>query len=217
GEIVSLVGPNGAGKSTVLRVLAGTLPPSHGNVRLRGVPVCRPDRTVTYVPQRAGVDWSFPVSVLDVTMMGHMMTRSRWRPLAAADRDSARDALHKVGMDHLRHAQIGALSGGQQQRVFLARALLQGGEILLLDEPFGGVDVPTQELLLDLFGQFRADGKTILFATHDLAQAARSSDRIMLLNRRLIAFGAPADVLTESVLRATFGGQAIMIPAQDPS
>jgi len=213
GEIVSLVGPNGAGKSTVLRVLAGTLPASHGVVRLRGVPICRPDPSVTYVPQRAGADWSFPVSVLDVAMMGHMRTRSRWRPFPVADRQSARAALRQVGMDHLRDAQIGALSGGQQQRVFLARALLQGGDVLLLDEPFGGVDVPTQDLLLELFSQFRADGKTILFATHDLAQAARSSDRIMLLNRRLIAFGPPKDVLTEAVLRETFGGQAILIPA----
>lgn len=213
GEIVGLVGPNGAGKSTILRVLAGILPPSHGVARFRGVPICRPDRSVVYVPQRAGVDWTFPVNVLDVTLMGRMTARSRWRPIPASDRDAALDALEQVGMRHLAHAQIGALSGGQQQRVFLARALIQGGDVMLLDEPFGGVDVPTQDLLLELFARFRATGRTILFATHDLSQAAATSDRIMLVNRRLIAFGPPAEVLTAPALRATFGGQAVLIPA----
>lgn len=213
GEIVGLVGPNGAGKSTILRVLAGILPASHGHVRFRGNPVCQPDRSVVYVPQRAGVDWTFPVSVIDVTMMGRLRSQSRWKPIPSADHHAALDALDQVGMRHLADAQIGALSGGQQQRVFLARALVQGGDVMLLDEPFGGVDVPTQELLLALFARFRGNGKTILFATHDLTQAAASSDRIILVNRRLIAFGPPAEVLTEDALRATFGGQAIMIPS----
>jgi len=217
GEIIGLVGPNGAGKSTILRVLAGLLPPSHGHVRFRGGPVCQPNRSVVYVPQRAGVDWTFPVSVLDVTMMGRLRSQSRWKPIPTGDRHAALDALEQVGMRHLAHAQIGALSGGQQQRVFLARALAQGGDVMLLDEPFGGVDVPTQELLLALFSRFRAAGKTILFATHDLSQAAASSDRIILVNRRLVAFGPPTVVLTEDALRATFGGQAILIPSAPAS
>ncbi len=217
GEIVGLVGPNGAGKSTILRVLAGILPPSHGVVRFRGNPVCQPDRSVVYVPQRAGVDWTFPVNVFDVAMMGLMLTRPRWKPMTSADREAAFAALGQVGMQHLAGAQIGALSGGQQQRVFLARALVQGGDVMLLDEPFGGVDAPTQDLFLQLFARFRASGKTVLFATHDLAQAAASSDRVMLVNRRLIAFGPPREVLTDTTLRATFGGQAILVPAGTPT
>jgi ABC-type Mn2+/Zn2+ transport system ATPase subunit len=113
-------------------------------------------------------------------------------------------------MDRLESAQIGALSGGQQQRVFLARALVQQGEVYLLDEPFAGVDIPTQELLVDLFGHLREQGRTVIYATHDLAQASRSSDRIILLNRRVIASGPPAQVMTAANLRATFGGEAII-------
>lgn len=216
GEIVGLVGPNGAGKSTLLRVLAGMLPASHGEVSLRGQRIQRPESAVVYVPQRAGVDWSFPVNVLDVTLMGRSRRSTRLLPLPRRDRLDALHALERVGMHHLAHVQIGQLSGGQQQRVFLARALLQGGEVLLLDEPFGGVDVPTQELLLRLFAGLRDQGKTIVFATHDIAQAANASDRIMLLNRRLVAFGPPAEVLNEDNLRATFGGQTLVLPAQGP-
>jgi len=146
-----------------------------------------------------------------------MLTRPRWKPITSADREAAFAALGQVGMQHLAGAQIGALSGGQQQRVFLARALVQGGDVMLLDEPFGGVDAPTQDLFLQLFAQFRASGKTVLFATHDLAQAAASSDRVMLVNRRLIAFGPPREVLTDTTLRATFGGQAILVPAGTPT
>jgi ABC-type Mn2+/Zn2+ transport system ATPase subunit len=212
-EIVSLVGPNGAGKSTILRVIAGILPPSHGVAKLRGVRISCPDPSVVYVPQRAGVDWTFPVSVLDVAMMGRFRTQPRWRPRPAADRRAALHALDQVGIADLASVQIGTLSGGQQQRVFLARAILQGGDLLLLDEPFGGVDAPTQELLLGLFGGFRARGMTILFATHDLSQAAQISDRVMLVNRQTVAFGSPSKVLTEVNLRATFGGQAVLVPA----
>ena len=210
-EIVSLVGPNGAGKSTILRVIAGTLPPSHGVAKLRGARICRPDPSVVYVPQRAGVDWTFPVSVLDVAMMGRFRNQPRWKPRGAADRNAALRALDQVGIAHLASVQIGNLSGGQQQRVFLARAILQGGELLLLDEPFAGVDAPTQELLLSLFRGFRARGMTILFATHDLTQAAQISDRILLVNRRTVAIGPPADVLTEENLRATFGGHGVLV------
>jgi ABC-type Mn2+/Zn2+ transport system ATPase subunit len=216
-EIVSLVGPNGAGKSTILRVIAGILPPSHGVATLRGVRISAPDPSVVYVPQRAGVDWTFPVSVLDVAMMGRFRRQPRWRPRPASDREAALHALDQVGIAHLAPVQIGTLSGGQQQRVFLARAILQGGDLLLLDEPFAGVDAPTQELLLRLFRAFRARGMTILFATHDLAQASQISDRILLINRRMVAFGPPNDVLTGENLRATFGGQAVLVPAHATS
>ena len=214
GETVSLLGPNGAGKSTLLKALAGMLPPSHGVVRLNGSPVHRPSSAVAYVPQRTGVDWGFPVSVLDVTLMGRALRISRFAPFSRADRDAALSALDRVGMRHLAPVQIGQLSGGQQQRVFLGRALLQDGEVFLLDEPFAGVDVPTQELLVALFGRLRDTGKTIVYATHDLAQAASSSNRVLLLNRRLIASGPPDQVMTVANLRATFGGQAVVPVAQ---
>ncbi len=210
-ETVSLLGPNGAGKSTLLKALAGVLPPTHGVVRLDGTPVRRPSPAVVYVPQRTGVDWTFPVSVLDVALMGRAARRSRLTPFAARDRADALAALERVGMRRFADVQIGQLSGGQQQRVFLARALVQDGDVYLLDEPFAGVDVPTQELLVAIFGRLRDAGKTIVYATHDLLQAAVSSDRVLLLNRRLIAAGPPRDVMTAPNLRATFGGEAVII------
>lgn len=210
GESVSLVGPNGAGKSTLLKALAGMLPPSHGSVCFDGQPVRQPSPAIVYVPQRTGVDWDFPLSVLDIALMGRGFGKSRLRRLSEPDLAGARRALRQVGMDHLADAQIGQLSGGQQQRVFLARALVQQGEVYLLDEPFAGVDIPTQDLLIDLFGQLRAEGRTIIYATHDLALATASSDRVMLLNQRLVATGPPSVVLDRENLVATFGGQAIV-------
>jgi len=210
GETVGLLGPNGAGKSTLLKALAGIQPPSHGEVRLDGAPVRRPSARVVYVPQRTGVDWGFPVSVLDVTLMGRAGRVSRLAPFGRGDRAAALAALDRVGMRELAAVQIGQLSGGQQQRVFLARALLQDGDVLLLDEPFAGVDVPTQEMLVALLGRLRDGGKTILFATHDFAQAA-AADRVLLLNRRLVAAGPPRAVLSPANLAAAFGGQA-MVP-----
>jgi manganese/zinc/iron transport system ATP- binding protein len=209
-ETISLLGPNGAGKSTLLKALAGMLPPTHGVVRLDGEPVRRPNPAVVYVPQRTGVDWTFPVSVLDVALMGVALRRPRLAPLGREERAAALAALERVGMAPLAGVQIGQLSGGQQQRVFLARALLQDGDVFLLDEPFAGVDVPTQELLVGLFGRLRDAGKTIVYATHDLALAAASSDRVLLLNRRVVAAGPPAAVMTAANLRATFGGQAVV-------
>jgi manganese/zinc/iron transport system ATP- binding protein len=214
GEATSVLGPNGSGKSTLLRCLAGMLPPDHGVVLLDGRPVAGPSPRVVYVPQRSAVDWSFPISVLDVALMGLGSRRSRLRPFSEADRAAALAALGHVGMRHLAAVQIGQLSGGQQQRVFLARALLQEGDAYLLDEPFTGVDVPTQGLLVDLFDGLKRQGKTIVYATHDLALAAASSDRVLLLNRRVVAVGPPARTMTADALRATFGGQAVIpVPA----
>jgi manganese/zinc/iron transport system ATP- binding protein len=210
GETVSLLGPNGAGKSTLLKVIAGLLPPTHGTVTFEGRMIDGPDAAVVYVPQRSSVDWTFPVSVLDVVLMARRTRRSRLVPFGGGDRDRAMTALDQVGMRRFAPVQIGQLSGGQQQRVFLARALLQDGDVYLLDEPFTGVDVPTQDLVVSLFDQLRRSGRTIVYATHDLAQAMKSSDRIFLLNRHLIAAGAPAETMTAGNLRTTFGGQAIL-------
>ena len=214
GETVSLLGPNGAGKSTLLKAIAGMIPPTHGVIRYGGTIVEGANHRIVYVPQRSAVDWVFPVNVLDVVLMARRRARSRWRPYNREDQELALEALDRVGMKAFAPHQIGELSGGQQQRVFLARALLQEGDLYLLDEPFTGVDVPTQELLIELFNGLSAEGKTVIYATHDLAQAARSSDQIVLIRRTVVASGPPAEVMTAANLRACFGGQAIL-PVDD--
>ncbi len=217
GTTTSLLGPNGAGKSTLLKVFAGMIPPSHGEVTFENEPIHSARDCVIYVPQRSGTDWTFPISVLDATLLGLSRARSRWRPFSRNDREMAMHALEQVGMDHLSHAQIGALSGGQQQRVFLARALLSNGRVLLLDEPFTGVDIPTQEMLVELFARLRRQGTAIVYATHDLQQAAVTSDDVVLLNGGIIARGTPRQVMTEELLRETFGGQIIIVNQDAPS
>lgn len=217
GQIVSFVGPNGAGKSTLLKVLAGMLRPSHGTVVFDGAPLNKPRAGITYVPQRSGATWDFPVSVLDTVLMGIAERTPRWRPFSSGERRRALDALDRVGMKKFAGVQIGQLSGGQQQRVFLARALLADGEVFLLDEPFTGVDVPTQELMVGLFEKLRERGATIIYATHDLAQAASNSDITVLLNQRIIAAGPPEEVFSEQPLRETFGGEVVILTAPTTS
>lgn len=216
GQITSLVGPNGAGKSTLLKCLDGILEPTHGRVLFDGDPLSEPSSRIAYVPQRSDVDWTFPISVLDVALMGRALRANRFRPLPAVDRQAAMAALEQVGMERLSAVQIGALSGGQQQRVFIARALLQNAEVFLLDEPFSGVDVPTQALVLRILADLRDAGKSIVYATHDLAMARESADDCVLLNRRVIAAGPPSEVLTISNLQAAFGGAAILPSSYDP-
>lgn len=209
GEITALLGPNGAGKSTLLKVLAGMIPPSHGSAAFRASELTGPHHRITYVPQRSDVDWTFPISVLECTMLGLAAKRSRWRPFSRADKAAATQALQDVRMDHLAQAQIDALSGGQQQRVFLARALLNNGDVLLLDEPFTGVDVPTQEMLVELLTGLRSRGTAIVYATHDLAQAARTADYAVLLNGEIVAEGSPRDIFHDDLLLLTFGGSVV--------
>lgn len=211
GEILGLLGPNGAGKSTLLKVIAGMLPASHGDVRFRGEPITGATSCITYVPQRSDTDWTFPISVLDATLLGLAPKRSRWKPFSKKDRDVAMHALEQVRMDDLASAQIGALSGGQQQRVFLARALLACGDVLLLDEPFTGVDVPTQEMLVAIFQELSKHGTAVVYATHDLQQAARTSDNLLLLNGDVTAYGPPRDAMNHDALQRTFGGQVVVL------
>jgi manganese/zinc/iron transport system ATP- binding protein len=208
GETTSLVGPNGAGKSTLLRCLDGILAPTHGQVFLDGQPIHRPSPRIAYVPQRSDVDWRFPISVLDVALMGRALRASRLLPVPDRDREDALAALAQVRMRRFAPVQIGTLSGGQQQRVFLARALLQEADVFLLDEPFSGVDAPTQALVLQVLDNLRLAGKTIVFATHDLNMAERSADVCVLLNRGVIAKGPPSQILTVRNLQSAFGGTA---------
>ncbi len=210
GETIGLLGPNGSGKSTLLKIISGMVTPSHGDVRFEGHLLTHPVAGITYVPQRAGADWTFPITVLESVLLGLGRRSSRFRPFSKAEKDQARTALAEVRMDRFANVQIGALSGGQQQRVFLARALLSCGRILLLDEPFTGVDIPTQELFVSLFDDLAARGAAIIYATHDIQQARDRADRLMLLNRSLIADGPPGDVFTPERVRQTFGGNVLV-------
>ena len=206
GEQVAVVGPNGAGKSTLFNVITGILKPNQGAVRIAG---SGPSRhiCVGYVPQRNRIDWRFPVNVADVVMMGRVGKMGMLRRPGRKDHRHVQDALAQVDMLPLAHRQIGELSGGQQQRVFLARALAQEAELLLLDEPLAGLDIPSQEAILRILEQMRAAGITLLIATHDLNQAAEQFDQMILLNRRIIAYGPPATVLTTENLARAYGGQ----------
>lgn len=215
GEIVALVGPNGAGKSTLMRVLAGILPPSHGQVLIDGKESHGPNPCIIYVPQRSAVDWTFPIDVTGVVLLARRKARSRWLPYGTDDRAAAMQALESVDMGKLASVQISRLSGGQQQRVFLARAMLQDGDVYLLDEPFTGVDIPTQEIVVGVLHDLAARGKTIIYATHDLYQAFTSSDRVILLNRSIVAAGPPNEIATEENLRATFGGRSSIFDLLD--
>jgi ABC-type Mn2+/Zn2+ transport system ATPase subunit len=164
---------------------------------------------VAYIPQREEVDWRFPVTALDVVLMGRYGRLGWLRRPGRQDRAVAYDCLARLGMADLAERPIGELSGGQQQRVFLARALAQGPDLLILDEPFIGIDPPTREGLLETLGGLRDTGITLLVATHDLAMAVSRFDTLLLLNRRMVAFGAPSETLTTETLQATFGAQVL--------
>jgi ABC-type Mn2+/Zn2+ transport system ATPase subunit len=211
GELVAVVGPNGSGKSTLLKVLAGLLQPWSGRVSVLGdQPGAQPLR-VHYLPQSEAVDWSFPVSVRDVVLMGRFRRAGWLHPTSRADMQVAERALEQVGMLELADRQIGELSGGQQRRVFLARALAQDPEVYLLDEPVTGVDPKTEDDLMALLNDERQRGKTIVASTHDLAGVAVHFTRLLSLNRTLIADGPAALVRDPHVLRATYGGHLIHV------
>ncbi len=212
GSRVAVVGPNGAGKSTLFKALVGLLPLASGRILIHGLPLGNHKDCVAYVPQREDVDWRFPVTVNDVVMMGRYDYHGWLGPVSAHDRRVVAHSLQQLGIADLAHRSIGELSGGQQQRVFLARALAQQPHILLMDEPFTGVDAPTQEATLDLLDDLRAAQVTAMISTHDLNLAAARFDQILLLNHKLVAFGPPAEVLTQPNLAAAFGAQLLTLP-----
>jgi ABC-type Mn2+/Zn2+ transport system ATPase subunit len=214
GQMVGVIGPNGSGKSTLIKTILGTLRPVQGTVEVAGYPAgSRGARNaIGYVPQREVVNWDFPVTVADVVMMGRTARLGWLRFPGAADRKVVAEALELVGMSVFAHRQISQLSGGQQQRVFLARALAQGGKLLLLDEPLNGVDAGTQETIGELLRDLRARGGTILMATHDLELAAAWCDQLIMVNHAIIAYGPPSATLAPDVLRKTYGGQVLVVP-----
>jgi manganese/iron transport system ATP-binding protein/manganese/zinc/iron transport system ATP- binding protein len=207
GSLVGVIGPNGSGKSTLIKAILGFVRRDFGSVRIFGQPVEEARGRVAYVPQRGAVDWDYPVTVEEVAMMGRYGGIPWWRSPAAADRKAVADALEIVRMSDFRSRQIGQLSGGQQQRVFMARALAQGADILLLDEPFAGVDAATERALLEVLRQAKSAGRTLVVVHHDLATAAETFDRLVLLKQRLFAYGPPEAVMQEDLLSAVYEGR----------
>ena len=206
GERIAVVGPNGAGKSTLFKVVAGVLQPASGVVSIYGS-TPRGHVCIGYIPQRSQVDWNFPVNVADVVMMGRI---AKLGPLGwpkKHDWDFVNHALETVALTDLAKRQIGELSGGQQQRMFIARALAQEAELMLMDEPLSGLDTPSQEGILALLDELKEQNVTVMVATHDLEQAAEYFDRIMLLNRRLIGLGSAEEVLQTEKLVQAYGGR----------
>lgn len=211
GQMIGLIGPNGAGKTTLLRTIVGALKPSRGTVNVLGQQIAKVRQHVAYVPQRRDVDWNFPISVLDVVLMGRYGRLGIWKRPSKHDREIALQALDKVGLAARRHCQIGELSGGQQQRVFVARALAQDADLLLLDEPFNGIDTTTQGIIFDLLYQQRQQGRTVLLSTHDLHSVEQNCDQLVALNRTIVAAGTVDQVFTPPVLRETFGTQIAIV------
>jgi manganese/iron transport system ATP-binding protein len=208
GTICALVGVNGSGKSTIFKAIMGFVRPAAGEVRLCGWPVEQAIRRnlVAYVPQSEEIDWNFPVLVEDVVMMGRYGHMNFLRMPSRADRYKVDAALERVGMSAFRNRQIGELSGGQKKRVFLARALAQEGRIILLDEPFTGVDVKTETAIISLLRELRAAGQVILISTHNLGSVPEFCDQVVLLNRTVLASGPTAEVFTQKNLERAFGG-----------
>lgn len=208
GTITALVGVNGSGKSTLFKAIMGFVPVQGGSVHILGQPVgaALKQGFVAYVPQSEDVDWNFPVLVEDVVMMGRYGRMGPLRWPRASDRAAVADALDRVGMTAYARRQIGELSGGQKKRVFLARALAQDGRVILLDEPFTGVDVNTEESIIALLQALRDEGRVMLVSTHNLGSVPQFCDRAVLLDRTVLAAGPTAKVFTEKNLKATFGG-----------
>jgi manganese/iron transport system ATP-binding protein/manganese/zinc/iron transport system ATP- binding protein len=205
GRTLCVLGPNGGGKTTLFRALVGDLAPLAGSIAL--------DDRPAYVAQTERTRLDFPVSALDVALMGTLSTLPWWRRPGRHDRERARAALADVGLADRADRTFGDLSGGQRQRVLVARALVQDAPVLLLDEPYVGLDAPSVELLDELLGRLAAQGRAMLIATHDVDQA-RHWERVLCLNRRQVAFGAPDDVLTREALEATYGGEIVEVTGE---
>jgi len=211
GQLVGVIGPNGAGKSTLIKAAMGLLPVSSGWVKVFGRPVKDNLRRVGYVPQRESVDWDFPVSVMDVVLMGRYGHLGLFKRPRKEDREVARECLEKVKMLPYADRQISNLSGGQQQRVFLARALAQESDLYFMDEPFAGVDAATEAAIVTILQELKDQGKTLLVVHHDLPTAKTYFDSLLLLNMRVVAFGPTEEVFNYDLLQSTYGGRLTIL------
>ncbi|MGF1504118.1 MAG: metal ABC transporter ATP-binding protein [Chloroflexi bacterium] len=208
-SLAAIVGPNGAGKSTLLKSILGLVQPAAGRILIYGKPFAEQRQLVAYVPQRGTVDWDFPTNALDVVMMGRYGQIGWFKRPGRQTRDLAMDALDKVGMADYANRQISQLSGGQQQRVFLARALIQNAQLVLMDEPFQGVDATTEKAIIQVLRELQERGSTVVVVHHDLDTVEAYFDHLVLLNVRAIASGPVDEVFTEENLRQTYGQKSV--------
>lgn len=211
GKMYAVVGPNGAGKSTFFNALLGLIDINSGQILIEGKTIEEGRQRVAYVPQRNDVDWTFPATVFDIVLMGRYPHKSVFSPLSKRDKDIALQALKEVGIENLKDRQISELSGGQQQRTFIARALCQQAEIYFLDEPFVGVDIMTEEKIIQILKKLVQDGKTVLVVHHDLSTVEKYFDRVILLNQRLVAAGDIPSTFTSENISNTYGGQLLIM------
>ena len=209
GAMTAIVGPNGAGKSTLLKAALVIVKPLSGQVLVNGQPLASQRERIAYVPQRASVDWDFPTRVIDVVLMGLYRELGLLRRLRPQHREKAMACLDRVGMTEFAERQIGQLSGGQQQRVFLARALAQGADLYLLDEPFAGVDAATEKAIISVLKSLRDEGKTVVAVHHVLSTVSEYFDRVFMINTRKIAEGTVAKAFTTQNLDKTYGGRLV--------
>ncbi|NDK33148.1 anchored repeat-type ABC transporter ATP-binding subunit [Nesterenkonia haasae] len=205
GELVGLIGPNGAGKTTLIRSVLGLTPSREGHVRVEGQSSRKARRRIGYVPQRQEFAWDFPISVHDVVLSGRVGAIGWLRRAGVQDYQAVAEALDRADMSSLKDRPVGQLSGGQRQRVLVARALALRPQVMLLDEPFTGLDIPTQELLTDLFRDLAAEGRALLMTTHDLAGAMHTFDRLYLINRTVVASGPPDALRSTEIWTRAFG------------
>lgn len=211
GQLIAIVGPNGAGKSTLIKAVLGLQPAWSGRVLIYGQPYAQQRKQVAYVPQRNEIDWDFPVTALDVAVMGRYGRIGWFRSVRRSDRQAGLEALERVGMADYADRQISQLSGGQQQRVFLARALAQDARIYFMDEPLAGVDAATERAIVALLRTLRSEGRTVIAVHHDLQTVRSYFDQAVLLNMRVVAAGPVADVFTEANIERTYGGRLTLL------
>ncbi len=204
GKVLGIIGPNGAGKSTLLKAILNLVSIDKGTIEIFGQNLKENRKRIAYVPQRNQYDWDFPIHVLDAVLIGTYPILGIFKRPKKKDKEWAYECLKKVGMEEFAHRQIGELSGGQQQRVFLARALAQKADIFFLDEPFVGIDVSSEEMIVKLLKKLRNQGKTVVVVHHDLSKANEYFDELLLLNKQVIEFGSPQHVLRPEIMRQAY-------------
>lgn len=211
GEVVGIIGPNGAGKSTLIKALVGLTPPLSGSILIDGLPPNKAKKRIAYVGQRSEVDWDFPITVFEVALMGLVGKLGFFKRPGKKEKQAVMEKLEELGIADLAHHQIGELSGGQQRRLFVARALLQQADIYVLDEPFAGIDLTTEKLLMSIFNRLASEGKTIIVVHHDLTQVKKYFTTLIMLNIHLIAAGKTEQVFNFENFSKAFGDQASIL------